>query len=138
MSLFEQGDFKLHSGDESWWRLNCDALTDEDIAVIARLLFHKLPPFMGVTCPASHEGSAAIRLVDALGQYLMPDTWNILIVDDVLTTGSSMLELKQGYIDFSNRTPTSFPMKFIGAVIFARGPCPEWITPVFQFMIGEK
>ena len=42
----------------------------------------------------------------------------MLIVDDVFTTGASMEAL---------HTPGD-----IGAVVFARGLCPSWITPLFQ------
>ena len=46
---------------------------------------------------------------------------DMLIVDDVLTTGASM---EHERARCSGRT--------IGVVLFARGPCPEWIHPVFR------
>jgi predicted phosphoribosyltransferase len=65
--------------------------------------------------------TGGLRLAYALKQYAIPSSDNILIVDDVLTTGNSMA-----------RAASPFqPEYVIGVVIFARGECPDWITPMF-------
>jgi hypothetical protein len=49
--------------------------------------------------------------------------WPHLIVDDVLTTGASMEAAR------AKLWPGSLPL---GVVIFARGPCPDWVWPIFR------
>jgi len=36
MNLFQFGDFSLHSGSKSKWKIECDALTDEDVEALAQ------------------------------------------------------------------------------------------------------
>lgn len=130
MSLFQQGKFTLHSGGESFWRIDCDDMTDAEIGIFARIIAAKVGAFASVDCPPSHFGSAAPRLAEAMRQYktyipLDP----ILIVDDVLTTGSSMEETRQKYIV---HLPERLRRPIIGAVMFARGECPDWVYPVWR------
>lgn len=58
-----------------------------------------------------------LRLAEALKLYVTEGA--LLIVDDVLTTGASMEEFRNG-------------REALGAVIFARGHCPSWVVPLFQ------
>ena len=37
MTLFEQGHFTLHSGGKSWFKINCDSLSDDDIDFFIRV-----------------------------------------------------------------------------------------------------
>lgn len=134
MSLFQWGDFKLHSGEKSWWRIDCDSLTDSEVELLAKLIHEKIGNFSGITCPSSHKGSLPPKLVNALGNY-MTNTGPFLIVDDVLTTGSSMEEVYQAYQKYVTVCEDNNPA-IVGAVIFARGKCPKWITPLFQFNGG--
>lgn len=61
-----------------------------------------------------------LRLAAALLPYERLG-YPLLIVDDVLTTGISMQEMRD-----------RFPLEeAIGVVIFARGQCPDWIRPIF-------
>jgi len=112
MTLFKRGDFQLHSGDLSSWKIDCDALTDEDIETLAWMIADR---FMF----GSVEGvpSGGLRLAEALARWAR--TGKLLIVDDVLTTGASMEEQRAG-------------REAIGVVIFARRACPDWVTPVFS------
>ena len=124
MSLFNTGYYRLHSGEISNFKIDCDALTDEDIDAIALQLIHRLPLFQTV------EGvpRGGLRLAEALQKYTVPreNGWYkdvgypLLIVDDVYTTGGSMEEHRAGRYEA------------IGAVIFARKPTPSWITPLFR------
>ena len=112
MTLFVRGKFVSHSGIALDWKIECDSLTDADIECIAWVLFKKVGQFGSV------EGvpRGGIRLADAMRKYV--SSGNLLIVDDVFTTGNSMEEHRN--------------MRFAkGAVIFATSPTPYWIIPVF-------
>jgi orotate phosphoribosyltransferase len=115
--LFQRGAFNLHSGAPADWIINCDALTDSDLDTLAFLIAKKIGPFRQVI--GVRRGG--LRIADALKKYCtVSGSKNHLrlVVDDVLTTGASMEEM---------RRPGD-----IGAVIFARGPCPWWVTPLFS------
>lgn len=66
-----------------------------------------------------------LRLASALTLYILMGGPR-LIVDDVLTTGASMEKMREQWLAEHPET------KVIGAAIFARGPCPHWIKPLFQ------
>lgn len=118
MALFRLGDFTLHSGDKSFFKIDCDALTDEDWATLARLIYESVPRFKKVI--GIPDGG--LKLAKALKVYRFPNPENpVLIVDDVLTTGKSMERIRQSVGD-----------DCIGVVVFARGECPSWITPLFR------
>lgn len=112
MNLLQLGDFALASGRKSRFKIDCDALSDADIATAAAWLAELLPPFGWV------EGvpRGGLRLAAALRFYA--SIGPLLVVDDVFTTGNSMERQRAG-------------REAIGAVIFARGPCPPWVTPLF-------
>ena len=116
MSLFQTGYFKLHSGQTSLFKIDCDALTDEDIDTIALMLVHRLPEYGAV------EGvpTGGLRLAEAMKEYIVEDNPRTLLVDDIFTTGMSMEKQR----DFRNDV--------FGAVIFARNVTPAWITPLFR------
>ena len=111
MTLFKQGKFTSHSGLVLDWKIDCDALSDEDIETIAYVASRMVGTFSGVFgIPTGGE-----RLAKALDKYSNPRApAQCLIVDDVLTTGKSMEEA-------AKKLP---PSK--GFVIFARTNPPEW------------
>lgn len=113
--LFTLGNRRLHSGELTDWKIECDALTDQDYDALARMLAQRLPAFGAV------EGvpRGGLRLMEALAPYANKDSYPLLIVDDVLTTGGSLETHRDG-------------RPAIGAVLFARGACPPWVTPLFQ------
>jgi orotate phosphoribosyltransferase len=115
MNLFRAGRFVLHSGAVTNFLIDCNALTDEDLAALAAHVVARIPPFYAV------EGVATggLRFADALRPYVQAGG-GLLIVDDVLTTGASMEEQRHG-------------RDALGVVMFARGPCPPWVWPLFQF-----
>ena len=113
--LFVSGDFKLHSGLRSTWKIDCDALTDADWATLAAMAAPLLQPFKEVE--AIPRGG--VRFAAALRPYAKPDASLLLLADDVLTTGESMERARAG------------GGKVIGVVAFARGPWSEWVTPLF-------
>lgn len=117
MNLFRLGNFKLASGSTTAWKIDCDALTDDDWEALAFIAHCRLPDFSTV----SGVPNGGLRFAEKLQRYCKPNSGRHLIADDVLTTGSSMEW---------NAVICSMPV--IGVVVFARGPCPDWVTPLFQ------
>jgi orotate phosphoribosyltransferase len=118
MTLFQFGEFTAHSGTRLPFKIDCDALSDEDLRCLATLALQRLPPF-GLAIGVPRGGLQFAETLKAYGSplYLPP-----LIVDDVLTTGASM-----------ERTKSSMSAGLVyGLVIFARGPCMDWVTPIFR------
>ncbi len=119
MSLFSTGLFTSHSGRLLGWRINAEALTYADVKTLAAAAARILPPFSFVHGIPKGGLPMAEQMVGHHTAY----TRRLLIVDDVLTTGASMEEVR-------SRFSQSWP-EVIGLVIFARGPCPDWVTPIF-------
>jgi orotate phosphoribosyltransferase len=116
-NLFQLGDFHLHSGQKSKYKINCDALTEEDWQTLAMMLVERMHyPFKDVV----GVPTGGLKLAEALRQYQDPSAPFTLIVDDVLTTGYSMEEISQ-----------KIAIPYIGAVVFAREKVPDWVTPLF-------
>lgn len=115
--LFVAESFTSHAGLPLTFKIECDALTDEDIRCCAHEIAKRVPPFRTV------EGvpRGGLRLAEALRPHTRA-SGDLLIVDDVLTTGESMERHRSG------RTAA------VGAVIFARGPCPWWVTPLWALI----
>ena len=121
-ALFQSGNFTLNSGRKATWKIECDALTDEDVATMAAMLAELLPPFGDVV----GVPRGGLRLAAALERFTS-DSTTTLIADDVLTTGGSLERMRA-----SLRAERDESWDFVGAVLFARGPCPSWITPLFS------
>lgn len=123
MNLFQKVDLLLHSGGKSDFKIECDTLTDADLKTIAYLISKRYSPIMS----AYGVPTGGRRLEMALKDYTV-DTKKgyILIVDDVLTTGSSMEEFRKEIVPVGQYDVCK------GVVIFARGKCPDWIDPIFQ------
>ncbi len=115
MSLFKTGYFNLHSGDESTWKIDCDVLTDDDWRTLAGMATSNILPKFG-----SVEGvpNGGLKFAEALRPYITEGP--VLIVDDVLTTGNSMIQQKGD-------------REAIGIVVFSRSnTLPNWITAIFR------
>lgn len=124
--LFKYGDFTLHSGDKASWKIDCDALSDADLSALAALAVRNLPKFRDVV----GIPRGGLRFAAALAPHAVLHSDVMLIVDDVLTTGASMKEMRslkesQGY-------------HTIGLVIFARKPPPTWVEPIFRAPFGWR
>lgn len=120
-TLFRYGGFRLRSGLQTSWKIDCDALTKRDweaLAWMARLL---LEPYSRVVdC-----GGASKPFAEAL-RRIITIPGKTLIADDVLTTGSTMDSMR-------HKIGKEDGEECIGIVAFARGRCPAWITPLFEW-----
>ena len=117
--LFNIGEFRLHSGQMSDFKIDCDALADNDLAALAFLYARRHVFGEVVSVPTGGDRFAA-----ALAEHSTDGP--SLIVDDVWTTGGSMRALL-----------TIRPVQqHLGVVIFARSRPDGWVTPLF--MMGEE
>jgi hypothetical protein len=107
----------MHSGAPADWKIECDALTDEEIATFAMLIAKRFQFSDVLGIPRG-----GLRIAAALDQYRIARPTRWLIVDDVLTTGASIAD-HSGSDD-------------ICVVMFARGPCPAGVHAVFQMWDG--
>ena len=114
--LVQMGDFTLHGGGRSRWLIDCDALTDDDLAALADVAARVLPPFSAV------EGvpRGGLRFAEALRAHVYPPSGALLIADDVWTTGASMERQRAGR------------HAAYGVVLFARGVPPWWVSALFH------
>ena len=122
-NLFERGKFTSNAGITLDYKIDCDALTDEDIETLAKVIGEGMGFSKAISVPTGGD-----RLTAALVQYEDITYDTILIVDDVLTTGGSMERVKKRVMhDYSDEYD-----EIIGIVVFARGECPDWIEAIFQ------
>lgn len=113
MPLFELKSFGGAAGIRLPWKIECDALTDEDWETIAAIAAPKLPPFR-TTVGVPTGGH---KLAIALDRYSSNDG-PYLIVDDVWTTGKSMRAIVGSLTG---------GLHWNGFVAFARGPLPPYV-----------
>ena len=120
MSLFQHKDIVIHSGSSTDFKIECDDLSYADVETLCYLISKKFKFFSVFGVP-----KGGLKFAECLKKYCINDTaYPTLIVDDVLTTGNSM-------IDFVKQNGSK-DVIYQGVVIFARGKCPGWITPIFQ------
>lgn len=117
--MFKWKSFKSHAGLDLQWKIDCDSLTDEDWDCMAKLVhsmgirFHDV---MGVP-------RGGLKFAKALKPYCEADPeLHTLLVDDVFTTGASIEEVRHEHCDKIGQA----------VVLFARGPCPWWVMPIFN------
>lgn len=134
MSLFVPGDFWSHSGVRLSFKIESDVVTERELDLFGELIATRLYPpdhysfcrVVGVpkTQPGGRDNGGVLAQYVRRHLTLVEDVGDALtlVVDDVLTTGKSMNDVR--FYQFDNRN-------CLGAVIFARGPCPEWVRPLF-------
>lgn len=119
-NLFIKQNFKMHSGGYSDFKLECEALTEKDYQTLAHLVAKQFNFQKVLGIPRG-----GVPFATMLEKYENKESNNLLIVDDVLTTGTSMIEAK-------NKALQNYEGKNIkGVVIFARGELPNWVSPIF-------
>lgn len=119
MNLFQLGKFTLSSGRQSSYKIDCDALTDEDWECLAYMASRRIPKFSHV----DGVPTGGLKFAKALQKYatLPKESCVFMIADDVLTTGASMEKHADGLPECT----------VLGVCVFARGPCPHWVTALF-------
>ena len=126
MDLFQSVNFKSHSGLNLTWKIEMDALSEQDWFTIKKMIMEITPPFREAV--GIHRGG--VKLGDLLNEHATGKEGDpICIVDDVLTTGGSMEYFLTQYQ--RNRRPFTA----IGWVVFARTQCPPWVTALFQMPV---
>ena len=121
MRLFQEIDFKSHSGLDLSWKIECDCISKKEWKCLAKMIMdYETRPFCSAVGIPRGGG--------VLGSYLnLYSTQNnddpYLIVDDVLTTGGSMVEYREKH--FKNKN-------VIGWVVFARNKPQDWVNSLFQ------
>ena len=122
MNLFNTGKFILASGQSNSFKIDCDALTEEDLKAVCLEMVDRLP-FFHEAHGVPTGGVALARHFNMHSCYRFEGS-GILIVDDVWTTGGSV----NRFID-----EKGFDREDLScAVIFARGETPDWVYPLFR------
>ena len=114
MNLFQSGQFKLHSGGESSLKIDCNALTDEDWATVARVVAQQIPFRYAIGVP-----TGGLKFAEALNKYrndeAMLDTYEPYYVglpaEQALKAGKTVQELKKEFITKAQALGVTFADK---------------------------
>lgn len=121
-------EFTMHSGGQGHFKIECDGLTDGEVATFAYLIADRCSPFDYV----AGIPRGGVRIANALDQYRRAEVpgqkLRLLIVDDVWTTGGSMRTERDMWLKYDVWKPE----QLVGAVMFARSPVDDWVCPIFQ------
>ena len=127
MNLFQSVNFKSHSGLNLTWKIEMDALSDQDWFTIKKMIMEVTPPFReAIGIPRG--GMMLGKILNRYGTGSIDHP--ICIVDDVLTTGVSMNE-------FYRKRHWRNPTQYIGWVVFSRNKPPDWVNALFQMPITD-
>lgn len=128
MSLFQTKTFVGHAGGVLNWKIDCDYLNKLDIQALAKRISDRVSYGMVYGIP-----SGGMALADALMPYCRPMlNKRPLIVDDVMTTGKSMLDHRAVLIKELGYSLENI----IGIAIFGRrsaflDPELSWVKSMF-------
>ena len=119
-NLFKAESFVSHSGLDLNWKIECDALSDPEWFTISQMIMEVSPPFR----EAHGIPRGGVKLGNLLRQYGTKKKEDpFCIVDDVLTTGGSMVECAETEFKGEN---------VIGWVVFSRSHMPDLINALFR------
>lgn len=123
-NLFQAIEFTTHAKLKSNWKIECDALCDDDWITLARL----------GSCMVESFGRAygipngGLKFAEALNEFSDKSSSQIIIVDDVCTTGTSLIEFSK-----------QFEYQPLAVVAFNRGSfSPWWLCSIFQCNVHEN
>jgi hypothetical protein len=85
-SIFQLGKFKAASGNILPWKIECDNLTDDDLDCLAHIAVDIAGPFKSVW----GVPRGGVRFAEHLKKFEDPNAKDLLLVDDVITTGCSI------------------------------------------------
>ena len=125
IDLFQKVDFESHAGLDLSWKIEMDALSENEWKCIAHMIIELSQPFQA----AIGIPRGGLKLSGYLHEYSTQNPADpYLIVDDVMTTGGSMEEYKKEH----------FNDKYvIGWVVFARSKVPIWCDALFRMPYRE-
>lgn len=115
MALFRLGTFKAASGRELPYKIECDVLGSVDWRCIAHASVKSMPSF-GRVVPVPRGG---VALATEFEQFILPGCRTLLVVDDVWTTGGSMVTVADDYMKRNKSM-----REWIGFAAFARERTP--------------
>ena len=119
-NLFKTESFVSHAGLNLNWKIECDALSDPEWFTISQMIMEVSQPFR----EAIGIPRGGVKLGNLLNQHgTKKEEDPICIIDDVLTTGGSMIEYAE--TEFKNEN-------VIGWVVFARTQLPQWVDALFR------
>ena len=122
--LFQSIDFKSHAGLDLSWKIEMDVLSYPEWNTICKMILEISPPFhSAIGIPRG--GVLLGELLNKHGTGKEEDPF--CIVDDVLTTGKSMIDYREEMnIERWQKSCA------LGWVVFARVKPPKWIKALFQ------
>ena len=92
IDLFQRVDFTSHAGLDLSWKIEMDALSENEWKCIAHMIMELSQPFQA----AIGIPRGGLKLSGYLHEYSTQNPADpYLIVDDVMTTGGSMREYKE-------------------------------------------
>jgi hypothetical protein len=127
IDLFQKIDFTSHAGLDLTWKIEMDALSHREWECISHMIRELSPPFReAIGIPRG--GNVLGKLLNRHGTGKEEDP--ICIVDDVLTTGTSMDTYREE-MDIERWQKSCA----LGWVVFARVRPPKWIKALFQMPV---
>lgn len=87
--LFRWGQFKSAAGHDLDWKIECDALDEDDWRCIASVCAPMVGPFRDVV----GVPRGGLKLAQAIRSRRSRRAERVLVVDDVWTTGMSMMRV---------------------------------------------
>ena len=119
MNLFQDGDFISHAGLPLKWKIECDAIKEEEWETLAKIIREYEPRNWRFAIGIPRGG---VSLGVALDKYSTKDPNDpVLIADDVYTTGKS-------FRDYSNNFPNEEVLQWC---VFARKPTENNVKALF-------
>lgn len=125
--MFKFGWFSSHTKFQLPWKIDCDFLSDSDWKELAKIVAWKF-----AFSEVHGVPRGGIKFAQALQSHVEPASgYPTIIVDDVLTTGRSMIEFRDKLLLDNPNKP------ILGIVLFARCPkdnaaisVPDWVFPI--------
>ena len=126
IDLFQSVDFISHSGLPLTWKIECDAISDDEWKTLAKIVKEYEPkPW----CEVLGIPRGGLKFAAALDEYSTRSSNHpLLIADDVYTTGKS-------FRDFSNNFPDKELLKWC---VFTRNAIKEDVNALFTLPIKRK
>ncbi len=122
-NLFIKERFQMHAGGFSDFKIECDALTEKDYKTLAFLVSNKIKFKKVYGIPRG-----GLPFEYALKEYEDENATTILIADDVLTTGKSIVDHQELLIKEHGYKAEDIQ----SIVVFARGKLLDNTTAIFN------